>query len=102
MNVYGVQLQICCVQINNDIAANDNFNALLDLFKKFPSYKGRDFYISGNLMLEHMSQCKHIRYLCIIKLLLGVKKLIKNDIQLEMENKMELYKYWVMEINQTK
>ena len=34
-------------QINDDIIANDNFNALLDFFKKFPSYKGRDFYISG-------------------------------------------------------
>ena len=34
-------------QINDDITANDNFNALLDFFKKFPSYKGRDFYISG-------------------------------------------------------
>jgi carboxypeptidase C (cathepsin A) len=34
-------------QINDDITANDNFNALLDFFKKFPNYKGRDFYISG-------------------------------------------------------
>ena len=34
-------------QINDDITANDIFNALLDFFKKFPSYKGRDFYISG-------------------------------------------------------
>ena len=32
---------------NDDITANDNFNALIDFFKKFPSYKGRDFYISG-------------------------------------------------------
>ena len=32
---------------NDDITANDNFNALMDFFKKFPSYKGRDFYISG-------------------------------------------------------
>ena len=33
--------------INDDITANENFNALLDFFKKFSSYKGRDFYISG-------------------------------------------------------
>ena len=33
--------------INDDIAAKDNLNALLDFFKRFPSFKGRDFYISG-------------------------------------------------------
>jgi carboxypeptidase C (cathepsin A) len=33
--------------INDDIASQDNFNALLDFFQKFPSFKGRDFYISG-------------------------------------------------------
>ena len=35
------------LEINDDIAAQDNLNALLDFFKKFPSFKGRDFYISG-------------------------------------------------------
>ena len=35
------------LEINDDIAAKDNLNALLDFFKKFPSFKGRDFYISG-------------------------------------------------------
>ena len=35
------------LQINDDIASQDNLNALLDFFKKFPSFKGRDFYISG-------------------------------------------------------
>ena len=33
--------------INDDIAANDNLNALLSFFKKFPTMKGKDFYISG-------------------------------------------------------
>ena len=33
--------------INDDIAAQDNLQALLSFFKKFPSMKGRDFYISG-------------------------------------------------------
>ena len=33
--------------INDDIAAKDNLNALLDFFKRFPSFKGKDFYISG-------------------------------------------------------
>ena len=35
------------LEINDDIAAQDNFNALQDFFKKFPSFKGKDFYISG-------------------------------------------------------
>ena len=35
------------LEINDDIAAKDNLNALLSFFKKFPSFKGRDFYISG-------------------------------------------------------
>lgn len=33
--------------INDDITAEDNLNALIDFFKKFPSYKNNDFYISG-------------------------------------------------------
>jgi carboxypeptidase C (cathepsin A) len=33
--------------INDDIAANDNLQALLNFFQKFPSMKGKDFYISG-------------------------------------------------------
>ena len=33
--------------INDDIAANDNLQALLSFFKKFPSMKNKDFYISG-------------------------------------------------------
>ena len=33
--------------INDDIVAQDNLQALLSFFKKFPSMKGRDFYISG-------------------------------------------------------
>ena len=35
------------LEINDDIASQDNLNALLDFFKRFPSFKGRDFYISG-------------------------------------------------------
>ena len=35
------------LEISDDIASQDNLNALLDFFKKFPSFKGRDFYISG-------------------------------------------------------
>ena len=35
------------LEISDDIAAEDNLNAVLDFFKKFPSFKGRDFYISG-------------------------------------------------------
>ena len=35
------------LEINDDIAAKDNLNALLDFFDKFPSFKGKDFYISG-------------------------------------------------------
>jgi carboxypeptidase C (cathepsin A) len=35
------------LEIDDEIAAKDNLNALLSFFKKFPSYKGRDFYISG-------------------------------------------------------
>ena len=34
-------------EINDDIAANDNLNALIDFFNKFQNYKGRDFYIAG-------------------------------------------------------
>lgn len=34
-------------RINDDIAAQDNLQALLSFFKKFPSMKGIDFYISG-------------------------------------------------------
>ena len=35
------------LEINDDIAAEDNFNALMDFFKKYSTFKGRDFYISG-------------------------------------------------------
>lgn len=33
--------------INDDVTAKDNLNALLSFFKKFPTMKGKDFYISG-------------------------------------------------------
>ena len=33
--------------INDDIAASDNLKALLSFFKKFPTMKNKDFYISG-------------------------------------------------------
>ena len=33
--------------IDDDVAASDNLKALLSFFDKFPSMKGRDFYISG-------------------------------------------------------
>jgi len=32
---------------NDDIVAKDNLLALLSFFSKFPEYKGREFYISG-------------------------------------------------------
>jgi len=32
---------------NDDIVAKDNFLALLNFFIKFPEYKGKEFYISG-------------------------------------------------------
>ena len=35
------------LKINDDIAAEDNLKAVLNFFTKFPSFKGRDFYISG-------------------------------------------------------
>lgn len=34
-------------EINDDIAAQDNLNALLDFFNKFSGFKGKDFYVSG-------------------------------------------------------
>jgi carboxypeptidase C (cathepsin A) len=33
--------------VNDDNTAKDNMNALLSFFIKFPEFKGRDFYISG-------------------------------------------------------
>ena len=33
--------------IDDDITANDNLQALLSFFKKFPKMKGKDFYVSG-------------------------------------------------------
>ena len=35
------------LEVNDDIVAEDNLKALLDFFNKYPSYKGKDFYISG-------------------------------------------------------
>ena len=35
------------LEINDDIAAEDNFKALMEFYTKFPSFKGKDFYISG-------------------------------------------------------
>jgi len=32
---------------NDEISGKDNLSALLDFFEKFPEYKGRDFYVSG-------------------------------------------------------
>ena len=32
---------------NDNITASDNLNAVIDFFKKFPSFKNYDFYISG-------------------------------------------------------
>ena len=35
------------LEINDDIAAEDNFKALMEFYTKFPSFKGKDFFISG-------------------------------------------------------
>lgn len=35
------------IKIDDDIAAKDNLNALLSFYLKFPEFKNRDFYISG-------------------------------------------------------
>ncbi|PAV56763.1 hypothetical protein WR25_05023 [Diploscapter pachys] len=35
------------VTVSDDDVANQNHNALLDWYNKFPEYKGRDFYFSG-------------------------------------------------------
>ena len=35
------------LEINDDIAAEDNFKALMEFYVKFPSFKGKDFFISG-------------------------------------------------------
>uniref|UniRef100_A0A0X3PNX8 Carboxypeptidase n=1 Tax=Schistocephalus solidus TaxID=70667 RepID=A0A0X3PNX8_SCHSO len=35
------------VSTDDDIVAKNNFAALENFFKRFPSYKGRDFYITG-------------------------------------------------------
>ncbi|CAJ0573444.1 unnamed protein product, partial [Mesorhabditis spiculigera] len=32
---------------DDDEVAKDNYNALIDFFNKFPDFRGRDFYISG-------------------------------------------------------
>ena len=34
-------------EVNDDITAKDNLNAILSFFLKFPEFKGRDFYLSG-------------------------------------------------------
>ena len=35
------------IKVDDDIVAKDNFNALLSFCVKFPEYKNRDLYISG-------------------------------------------------------
>ena len=35
------------IKVDDDIVAKDNFNALLSFYVKFPEYKNRDLYISG-------------------------------------------------------
>ena len=35
------------IKVDDDIVAKDNLNALLSFFTKFPEYKEKDFYISG-------------------------------------------------------
>jgi carboxypeptidase C (cathepsin A) len=114
-------------QINDDITANDNFNALLDFFKKFPSYKGRDFYISGESyagIYVPMLAYKVIMYnkgvvdsqkFNLKGILVGngvAENIIPDDRYLidfmfshhltSYENRMDFNKYCLMEKNQTK
>ena len=35
------------IKVDDDIVAKNNLNAILNFFLKFPEYKNRDFYISG-------------------------------------------------------
>ena len=35
------------IKVDDDIVAKNNLNAILSFFLKFPEYKNRDFYISG-------------------------------------------------------